>query len=63
MMTKKENIKKDMRNIERKMKKLQAQYTILKIQLEDLEEKTEAETKHLSSAELLNQMDGFNSRH
>lgn len=62
MMTKIENIKKDMKNIERKMKKLQAQYTILKIQLEDLEEKTETGTKHLSSAELLGQMDGFHSR-
>lgn len=61
-MTKKENIQKDMINIARKMKKLQAQYQILKIQLENLEEKTETESFDPTTDDNLKSLNIFGSR-
>lgn len=62
-MTKKENIQKDMINIARKMKKLQAQYQILKIQLENLEKnKTETGSFDPTTDDNLNSLNIFGSR-
>lgn len=61
-MTKKENIQKDMINIARKMKKLQAQYQILKIQLENLEEKTETGSFDPTTDDNLKSLNIFGSR-